>query len=56
MKELKKRRLAEELKTKILSLLPGSSIKVKTSGDVLLVSLVKVMENSRQIEVRHADG
>lgn len=56
MKDLKRRRLAEELSAKVLNLFPGSQIKIKTSGDVLLVTLMRVMEPSRQVEVRQEDG
>jgi len=56
LKELKKRQAAEDLRANVLALFPFQQIKVKTSGDVLLVTLMRVLEIHRQVEVRQADG
>jgi len=56
IKELKKAQAANQLKAKILSLLPGQSAKIKSYRGLFEVKLVRVFENEQKAEVQHDNG
>ncbi|KAK4689189.1 hypothetical protein P7C73_g911, partial [Tremellales sp. Uapishka_1] len=56
MKEIKKKQALEALRFKVLALLPGSRIKVKTHGGTYEVELVRTIEDTKQVQVLVDDG
>jgi len=55
-KELKKRQAAEALKAKMLAIIPGQNVKIKSSRGMFEVTLVRLFENEQKAEVRHENG
>jgi len=53
---LKKAQAANQLKSKILSILPGQSAKVKSYRGLFEVKLVRVFESDQKAEVQHENG
>ena len=56
VKEQKKRQAMEELRARVLALLPESPVKIKTAGASSVVILERIREDMRQVEVRADDG
>ncbi|ORX36366.1 hypothetical protein BD324DRAFT_591650 [Kockovaella imperatae] len=56
VKEAKKRAQAEQLKQKILKLIPGQAIKVKTPAGLFEVKFLHAHEHDRTADVQHETG
>ncbi|EIW69101.1 hypothetical protein TREMEDRAFT_31415, partial [Tremella mesenterica DSM 1558] len=56
VQERKKRQEAEALRQKVMALLPGSKIKIKSGGSFYEVTLLSAIESSRVVEVQHENG
>lgn len=55
-KELKKRQAADALKAKVLAIIPGQTVKIRSSRGMFEVTLVRVIESEQKAEVRHENG
>lgn len=56
VKEAKKAKAANELKAKVLAILPGQTVKVKSGSGMFEVKMVRVIENEQKAEVEHQNG
>jgi hypothetical protein len=57
MVEIKERQKAEDLKRKIMALVPGQNVKVKRpNGATFAMPLVRIAEEARHIEVQTETG
>lgn len=56
VKEAKKLQALNQLKNRVLSILPGQSVKIKLNRGSFEVKMVRVIEEEQKAEVQHENG